>query len=174
MNRAYLCLLFVLALMLPAPAVSQTSLSITVGTNSQDYGLGQIVLVTVKVELSGAPVAHTPVYYELRDPRNQTIANGLMTTDDTGRYTKQIAIGNDFPLGSYTVYVTVTVGSQTASATASFQTIPEFPSYMVLVFTLGISVGILGAFGRRRPSRKQPFYHETWNVRAALVGRRVK
>jgi hypothetical protein len=171
MKRAHLCLLFVLALMLPVPAVSQNPLSISVVTNSQNYGLGQVVLVTVKVELSGAPVAQTPVYYELRDPLNQTITNGLITTDDTGRYTKQIMIGNDFPLGSYTVYVRVTVGSQTASATASFQTIPEFSSYIVLVFTLGISLGILGPFGKRRSSRKQPFYHETWNVRVALSGR---
>jgi hypothetical protein len=170
MKRHYLCLLFVLALMLPYSALGQESLSITVSTDKQNYGLGQIVVFTVKVQQAGAPLAHTPVYYELRDSQNQVRANGLITTDDTGRYTKQITIGDNFPLGSYTVYVRVTVGSQTASATTAFQTIPEFPSDVVLLFTLAVGIGILGASRRRKLSGKQALYQETWNVRVGTLG----
>jgi len=141
--------------MLPISARGQAPLVITVTTDKQDYGLGQVVMFTVQVQQSGGPVAHTPVYFELRDPQNEVRANGLISTDDTGKYTKQITIGNDFPLGAYTIYVRVTVGTQTASATASFQTIPEFASDMVLALTLAIGVGILKVSRRKRLTRKQ-------------------
>jgi len=157
--------------MLPYSALGQQPLSITVSTDKQNYGLGQIIVFTVEVQQAGAPMAHTPVYYELRDSQNQTRANGLITTDDTGRYTKQITIGDDFPLGSYTVYVRVTVGSQTASATTTFQTIPEFPSDIVLLFTLAVGIGILGTSRKKKLSGKQALYQETLNVRFGTHGR---
>lgn len=141
--------------MLPLSAFCQAPLVITVTTDKQDYGLGQIVTFTVQVQLSGGPVAHTPVYFELRDPQNKVRVNGLISTDDTGKYTKQITIGNDFPLGSYTVYVRVTVGSQTSSATAAFQTIPEFTSDMPLMLALAMGVSIMEACRRRKFNRKQ-------------------
>jgi hypothetical protein len=161
MNRPYVFLMFVMALMLPVLTMGQGSLSITVTTDKQDYGLGQIVTLTIQVQQSGAPVAHTSVYYELRDSQNQVRANGLITTDDTGRFTKQITIGNDFPLGAYAVYARVTVGDQTASATTAFQTIPEFSSNVVLMIAFVVGTGILGAFGRGTPFRKQSLYRET-------------
>ena len=141
--------------MLPHSASGQASLSITVTTDKQDYGLGQIVMFTVQVQQSGGPVAHAPVYFELRDSQNEVRANGLISTDDTGKYTKQITIGNDFPLGSYTVYVRVTVGSQTQSATAAFQTISEFTSGMALILALAMGASVVEVCRRRNFNRKQ-------------------
>ena len=142
--------------MLPLSASGQASLSITVTTEKQDYGLGEIVIFTVQVRQSGGPVAHAPVYFELRDPQNEVRANGLISTDDTGKYTKQIMIGNDFPLGSYTIYVRVTVGNQTASDMAVFQTIPEFTSGIVPMLALAMGASIIELRRRRKFTRKQP------------------
>lgn len=149
MSRQYFCVLFVALMMLLVSALGQEALSITVSTDKQNYDRGQAVLITVKVQQFGAPVASTVVYFELRDPQNQVKASGFMITDSTGKYSKQIMIGDSFPLGSYTVYVSVTVGSQSASATAVFQTIPEFAFSLVLVVAFVVAIGMLSAFGKR-------------------------
>lgn len=150
MSRQYLYLLPVLALtLLPVSTLGQEALSITVTTDKQSYDLGQAVLITVRVQQFGAPVANVLVYFELRDPQHQVRASGTMITDSTGKYTRQILIGNELPLGSYTVYVTATVGNQSASAETVLQTIPEFPSTLVLMFALVIAIGISRVYPKK-------------------------
>lgn len=160
MNRPHVFLMFVVALMLPILALCQGSLSITVSTDKQEYGLGQIVIFTIQVQQSGAPVAHTSVYYELRDSQNQVRANGLITTDDTGRFTKQITIGNDFPLGSYAVYARH-CGRPDCHC---HDCVPNNSRVFIQRCSGGCicrGIGILGAFGRGTHFRKQPLYRKT-------------
>jgi len=152
MARQYLCFLFVLVLMLlPVATRGQEALSITLTTDKKNYDLGQAVLFTVRVQQSGAPVASVVVFFELRGPHNQVITNGFGITDSTGKYSRQIAIGNDFPLGAYTVYVSVTANGQSASATAVFQAIPEFVSgsMLVQVFAFVLAISLLRLRGKR-------------------------
>jgi hypothetical protein len=130
----YLCLLFVLALiLLPVSTSGQETLTITVTTDQQSYALGQTILMAISVQQFGSPVASVAVFYELRGPQNQVITNGFGITDSTGKYAKQVTVENDFPLGAYTVYVSVSANGQTASATGAFRTIPEFTSGPVLL-----------------------------------------
>jgi hypothetical protein len=140
---------FTLAL-LPVSALAQDALIVTVTTDKQTYDQGQFVLITVEVLKSGTPAAYTTVYYQIRDPAGQPISSGFIITDSTGHYTKQIMIGNDFPLGSYEVYVSVTIGDESASATADFQTVPEFNSSLALLSAFVAAVGVLTAFGKKR------------------------
>jgi len=146
----YFFAFFTLALaLLPVSALAQDTLMITVTTDKQTYDQGQFVLITVEVLKSGTPAAYTTVYYQIRDPAGQPISSGFIITDSTGHYTKQIMIGNDFPLGSNEVYVSVTIGDESASATADFQTVPEFNSSLALLSAFVAAVGMLTAFGKR-------------------------
>lgn len=158
-SNRYLYALFVLGLaLLPVSALGQETLTITVSTDKQNYEQGQFVLVTVEVQKSGNPVASTTVYFEIRDPLGQPISSGFMITDSTGHYTKQIMIGNDFPLGSYAVYVTATVGDESASATAVFQTVTESGSSLVLLFVFVVAVGMLSIFRKKRKFQKDEHF----------------
>jgi len=149
--------LLALALMLlVVPTIGQEALSITVSTDRRDYGLGQAVLITATVRQFGAPVANAVVYFELRDPQNQIKASGFMFTDSLGKCSRQTMIGNDFPLGSYTANVRVTVGNQSASATTAFQTIPEFPSSLVLALALVIAIGMLEVYRKKEGACAAP------------------
>jgi uncharacterized protein YfaS (alpha-2-macroglobulin family) len=151
MSKRYFYALFIVGLaLLPISALGQDTLTVTVSTDKQNYDRGQFVLITVEVQKSGMPVTSTTVYFELRDPSGQPISSGFMITDSTGHYTKQIMIGNTSPLGSYTVYVSVTVGDESASATAVFQTVPEFGSSLALLFVIVAAIALLTAFRKKR------------------------
>jgi uncharacterized protein YfaS (alpha-2-macroglobulin family) len=141
-------------MLLPVLTPGQEALSITLTTDKQNYDLGQAVLFTVRVQQSGAPVASVVVFFELRDPQNHVMANGFGITDSTGKYSRQIMIGNDFPLGPYTVYVSVTANGQSASTTAVFQTIPEFVSgsMLIQVSAFVIAISMLALYGKRKVS----------------------
>ena len=147
------CLLLVLALLLvPISTSGQENLSITVTTDKQSYALGQTILIAASVQQFGAPVASVSVFYELRGPQNQVVTNGFGITDSTGKYTRAVTVGNDFPLGSCTVYVSVSANGQTASATSAFQTIPEFTSSLglVLVQAFVLLIAITAIASRRK------------------------
>jgi Tfp pilus assembly protein PilZ len=151
--KQILCFLFVLVLMLLAvPTSAQENLTVTVTTDKQSYSLGQTILIAVSVQQFNAPVASVVVYYELRGPQNQVITNGFGITDSTGKYVRQVTVGNDFSLGSYTADVKVSANGQTASASSAFQTIPEFTSSsgLVLIQALAflIAVTVLTAYRR--------------------------
>lgn len=155
MAKQSLYLLFVLALiLLPAPTNGQENLSVTVTTDKQSYALGQTILMIISVRQFGAPVVSVAVFYELLGPQNQVITNGFGITDSTGKYTKQVTVGNDFPLGSYTVYVNVSANGQTTSATSAFQTIPEFTSdpglVLIQAFVFLIAITILTSCRKRK------------------------
>ena len=151
----YLYLLFALALvLLPIPASTQETLSVTVTTDKQSYSFGQIILIDISVQQFGAPVASVTVFYELRGPQNQVVANGFGITDSTGKCMKQVTVDNDFPLGSYVVYVSVSANGQTAYATSAFQTIPEFSSSLALVLVQSFAFLIAITMLRSRAKRK--------------------
>lgn len=154
-NRCLFAVIVLTLIPLLVPALGQTSLTITVSTDKQNYDLGQLIVITGSVHQSGAPVPNAVVVFELRDPQNQVKASGFMNTDSSGAYSRQLTIGNDFPLGAYTVYVSVTVGSQSASATTKFQAIPEFLSSLVPVIALVITIGILRGNGKQETWRKR-------------------
>ena len=150
-----ICLLFVLVFMLlPVPAHGQVTLTVTVTTDKQSYSLGQTILIAISVQQSGAPVVSVEVFYELRGPQNQVIANGFGITDSTGKCMRQVTVENDFPLGSYIVYVSVSANGQTAYATSAFQTIPEFTSGLGLVlvqaFAFLIAITMLRSCAKRK------------------------
>jgi hypothetical protein len=157
--KQYLFLLFLLALiLLPVPTSGQENLSVTVTTDKQSYALGQTILIAISVQQFGAPVASVVVFYELRGPQNLVVANGFGITDSTGKCTREITVENSFPLGSYTVSVTVSANGQTASATSAFQTIPEFTSglglMLVQAFAFLIAM-IMIRSGAKRKSAEQ-------------------
>ena len=155
MSKRYLYLLFALALLLlPVSASSQETLSVTVSTDKQSYSFGQTILIAISVQQFGAPVASVTVYYELRGPQNQVIANGFGITDSTGKCMKQVTVESDFPLGSYIVYVSVSANGQTAYATSAFQTIPEFTSSLSLVLVQSFAFLIAVTMLRSRVKRK--------------------
>jgi hypothetical protein len=156
--KQYLCLLFVLALMLLAvPTRAQENLTVTVTTDKQSYSLGQTILIAISVQQFNAPVASVVVHYELHGPQNQVITNGFGITDSTGKYMRQVTVGNDYPLGSYTVDASVSANGQTASASSAFQTIPEFTSSsgLVLVQALAflIAITVLASYPRTNSRR---------------------
>lgn len=130
-------------LIISAFGQSQT-LSVTVNTGKQSYDQGQLISITGIVQDSGSPVPNVVVVFELRDPQKQVRASGFTTTNSSGGYSRQIMIGNDFPNGAYSVYVSVTVGSQSASATTEFQAVPEFSSAWMLVIAFTMAIIILG------------------------------
>lgn len=149
----YLCLLVALTLiLLPVSTTGQETLSVTVTTDKQTYALGQTILIAVSVQQFGAPVASVVVFFELRGPQNQVITNGFGITDSTGKYMRQIIIGNDFFLGSYSVIVKVSANGQDATATSAFQTVPEFSSDLILVqlFAFFIAITMLRSCGKRK------------------------
>jgi hypothetical protein len=153
LTKQYLCLLFVLALiLLPVLTSGQETLSVTVTTDKQSYALGQTILIAISVQQFGAPVASVVVFYELRGPQNQVITNGFGITDSTGKYMRQITVGNDFPLGSYTVNVKVSANGQDASATSAFQTIPEFTlgPLLIQLFSFLITITVLRSYRKRK------------------------
>jgi hypothetical protein len=130
----YLCVLVALMLILfPVSTGGQENLSIAVTTDKQTYALGQTILIAVSVQQFGAPVASVTVFYEVQGPQNQVITSGFGITDSTGKYMKQITIGNDLSVGSYTVTARVSANGQNASAISAFQTVPEFASDLILV-----------------------------------------
>jgi hypothetical protein len=152
MSRLYFCGLFILGLMLlSVPAFGQETLSVTVTTDKLDYDLGQVVLITVRAHQFGAPVANAQVYFELCDPQNQVKASGFVrgVTDSSGKVSWQVMVGSNYPLGSYTVYVSINAGGQTATAQTAFQTIPEFPSILVLVVALAIAFCMLEIYRKK-------------------------
>jgi hypothetical protein len=149
----YLCLVVALTfILLPVSTSGQETLSVTVTTDKQTYALGQTILIAVSVQQFGAPVASVVVFFELRGPQNQVITNGFGITDSTGKYMRQIAIGNDFSLGSYSVIVKVSANGQDASATSAFQAVPEFSSDLILVQLLAffIAITMLRSYRKRR------------------------
>jgi hypothetical protein len=155
MSDRYFWALLVLGLIiLPASALGEETLSIKVSTDKQDYGLGQSVFVTVEVQKSGNPVAGATVYFDLRGPEGRSVLSGFMITDSSGHYTKRIVIGNDLPLGSYAVHVSVTIGDDSASATAVFQTVPEFGSNLALLLAFVAAVWTLTVFRKKGMFRK--------------------
>jgi hypothetical protein len=155
LGKQYLCLLFLLALiLLPVPASGQETLSVTVTTDKQTYALGQTILIAITVQQFGGPVASVVVFYEVRGPQNLVITNGFGITDSTGKCTREVTVENSFPLGSYTVSVTVSANGQTASATSAFQTIPEFTSGLGLVlvqaFAFLIAITMMRSCAKRK------------------------
>jgi hypothetical protein len=145
-------LLALVVMLLAGPVSAQENLSVTVTTDKQTYALGQAIIISVSVQQFGAAVASVSIFYELRGPQNQAITSGFGITDSNGKYTKTATVANDFPLGSCTVYVSVSANGQTASATSAFQTIPEFNSGVgaLLVQTFVLLIAIMAIKSRRR------------------------
>jgi hypothetical protein len=145
-------------MLLLVPARGQSALSVTVTTDKQSYALGQTILIAISVQQFGAPVASVVVFYELRGPQNQAIANGFGITDSTGKCTIPVTVANNIPLGSYTVFVSVSANGQTASASSAFQTVPEFTSSLGLMmaqtFALLIAIIMLTLCRRRKPAEQ--------------------
>ena len=101
---------------------------ITVKTNqpSIDVNNGQI-LVTAEVVRDSAPVSRVPVTFTIKAPTDgpATIEPGLTTvaTDTNGVAVTRISAGNFLTTTNVIVQATATIGSQTATATTTFQLI---------------------------------------------------
>ncbi len=140
--------------LLPTLTSGQQNLSITVTTDKQTYAVGQAIFISILVQQSGAPAASVVVFYKLVGPQNQLITEGFGITDSTGKYMKMVTVGNDFPVGSYTAFASVSVNDETASATCAFQTVPEFASGLWLVQVVAFFIAITLLSRKRKPAQQ--------------------
>ncbi len=154
MGRQFLLLLIVALMLLPTLTRGQENLSITVTTDKQTYAFGQIIFISILVQQSGAPAASVVVFYKLVGPQNQLMTDGFGITDSTGKYVKIVTVGNDFPVGTYTAYASVSVNDQTASATSAFQTVPEFASGFLFVQAVAFLIAIALLSRKRKPGEQ--------------------
>lgn len=105
-------------------ANGKTGITLTTDRSSIDVNNGQIV-VTAKVVRESAAVSGVPVSFSIKAPINgpAVIEAGLTTvsTDSNGVAVTRISAG-DFPITTNViVQATTTIGTQTATATTTFQ-----------------------------------------------------
>ena len=143
---------------LVASVSGQGPVTLTVTTDKQVYDRGTVLAITGQVQDSGSPVPNVVVVFELRDSQNNVKASGFATTDQAGAFSRTITVGNDFAVGSFTVYVSVTVGDQTASNSVSFQVVPEFPlgPGLVMLVAFAVALSFLKKTGRAVSSFVRP------------------
>jgi len=99
-----------------------TTISITVSTDRSDYSPGETVRFNGKVTSSSTPVGGAVVVFELRNPKNSTIASGYATTSGDGSYKKEVVLPSDAPSGTYGIHVNTNYQGQVASAKTTFST----------------------------------------------------
>jgi len=133
--------------------MAQRTLTITVATDKKTYGPGAVIEITGQVLRAGQPEGNVTVVFELRN-QTGTIASGFMMTNSTGEFSKVLQVAGAFIPGSYTVYVGVTVDNETATSSASFTVVPEFPSSPQLIVLVSLAVSILLLRQRKSMKRK--------------------
>jgi hypothetical protein len=139
----------VLCLLAVSPAFAEGGLTITVATDKRVYGHGEVIVIMGEVMDAGQPLSNVTVAFELTNlSGSSTFASGFMTTNSGGAYSKNLTVGGFLlhfsPTGSYKVLVSVTAGSETASSSASFQVVPEFPySAEQMTFIVSIIASLL-------------------------------
>ena len=101
-----------------------TGITLTTDRSSIDVNNGQIV-VTAKVVRNSAAVSGTPVSFTIKAPTNgpAAIEAGLttVTPDSNGVAVTRVSAGNFLITTNVIVQATVAIGSQTATATTTFQ-----------------------------------------------------
>jgi hypothetical protein len=156
----YSGLVSVLCLLAVSSAFAEGGLTISVATDKQVYGHGEAIVIMGEVMDAGQPLSNVTVAFELTNLSGSgTFASGFMTTNSAGAYSKNLTVGGFLlhfsPTGSYEVLVSVSANNETASASASFQVVPEFP-YSAGKLTLAASIMVclvivtLGATARVR------------------------
>jgi hypothetical protein len=145
----------VLCLLVVSPAFAESGLTITVATDKQAYGHGEVIVIMGEVMDAGQPLSNVTVAFELTNlSGSSTFASGFMTTNSAGAYSRNLTVGGFLlhfsPTGAFKVIVSVTLGNETASSSASFQVVPEFPySAEQIVLVASIVVCLVLATWRR-------------------------
>ena len=105
-------------------ASGKTGITLTADRPSIDINNGQ-VLLTAKVVSDSAPVFGAPVRFSIKAPTDgpAAIEAGLTTvaTDTNGVALTRVSAGNFLTTTNVIVQATVAIGSQTATATTTFQ-----------------------------------------------------
>lgn len=105
-------------------ANGKTGITLTTDRPAIDVNNGQVV-VTAKVVSNSAAVSGVPVTFFIKAPTNgpAAIETGLttVTTDSNGMAVTRISAGNFLTTTNVIVQATAAIGSQTATATTTFQ-----------------------------------------------------
>ena len=91
---------------------------ITVETNSDSFGQGQIVMITGNAD-------DGPVIIQVKDPSGQPLFLRTITTDSNGNFELKFKIPPAAGLGQYMVVTTVVIDGIPAIATATFEVVEE-------------------------------------------------
>ena len=91
---------------------------ITVGTNFDSFGLGQVVMITGNADGSSAGI-------QVKDPNGLTIVFRTVTTDSNGNFELKLRIPQTAVLGDWIVVATTAVDNVPVIGTATFEVVGE-------------------------------------------------
>ena len=157
MRLSRLSLMLLLAVLLASifvePSNTLEQLTVTIFTDKQTYGPGELATITGQVldeNMQGVPLASVSI--QANDPSGNPIHVALVISTTDGGYSDQFTTPTGPVNGVYSVYVTATKpGYGTASGQVVCTIIPEFPEaqlpWIMLLLTLVLSLTV----GRRKP-----------------------
>jgi hypothetical protein len=147
-SKLYISLLLVM-IFLPfligsSNAVGQ--LTVTVSTDKQNYGPGELITITGKVfDENLQSVAFASVSIQVNDPNGNPIHITSIVSTTDGSFEDQFTVPEGSTNGGYTVFATASKPGYTdASNQTAYAVIPEFPiSDMLWLMVLPILLAVL-------------------------------
>jgi uncharacterized protein YfaS (alpha-2-macroglobulin family) len=134
MKRSKLLLAAVLLPFLVPATNASAQLSVTVFTDKQNYGPGELITVSGQVldeDLQG--VAFTTVSIQVNDPNGNPIHITSVISSMDGSFTDQFTVPAGSTNGGYTVFATASKSGYTdATNQTAYAVIPEFPVSNIL------------------------------------------
>jgi len=97
-----------------------TSSNLTVSTDSGIYSCGNNVMITAIVASGSTVVTGVAVVFEIRSPSGSVLASGSSSTDSQGYARFQFTLPSTCQTGTYTVFASTTIGTNSLTASANF------------------------------------------------------
>lgn len=117
---------------------SEPNIILTTDSTSYDVNDGS-VLATAKIVRSGVPLSGVQVTFNVVAPVNgpATVESGLgtVTTDSNGIAVTRITTGDVSAITNVIIKATATIGTQTPTATATFQLVPNLATQPTITLT---------------------------------------
>ena len=144
----------ILSLLGPSQAASQ--LFVTVSTDKQSYGPGELITISGKVlDNSQQGVAFASVSIQVNDPNQNPIHIASTISAADGSFTDQFTVPVGSADGGYVAFATASKPGYTdASNQAAYTVIPEFPAQSTL-WLISIPLLLVALLMRRRKSGRE-------------------
>lgn len=96
------------------------TLSISLETGKPSYYVGEPVIAYGVLKFDDSAIQNGLVAFEVQDPNNSSVITLTLQTDTDGIYNATFELSEDAPLGTYTIYVSSTYETETATNSTTF------------------------------------------------------